>query len=136
MADPLESLREAVRLSPDNLPLRKHFAEALLGAGRPEEAEREYRQALARWPDDTELKLGLAGTFYREGKNSTALVILEDILGNPSPPARAHLLHARLLLRAGDVDRQVATLEFLVVKKLHGLVGFVGTPHFHEGEAA
>ena len=38
----LQGLREAVRLSPSNIPLRQHFAQTLLGFGHLEEAEREY----------------------------------------------------------------------------------------------
>ena len=37
--DPLASLREALKLSPDNLPLRQHLAESLLKLGRAGEAE-------------------------------------------------------------------------------------------------
>ncbi|MDB6111923.1 MAG: hypothetical protein JWR69_3673, partial [Pedosphaera sp.] len=35
----LQALREALRSSPDNLPLRQHLADTLLGRGRAEEAE-------------------------------------------------------------------------------------------------
>ena len=58
--DPIQSLREALRLSPENLPLRRHLAEALAGLGRFDEAEQEYKTALARAADDASLKLGLA----------------------------------------------------------------------------
>ncbi len=105
--DPLQSLREALRLSPDNLPLWLHLAESLLSQGRPDEAEKEFRQALAKWPDNERLKLGLANAFYQQGKNSPALVIVEDLLKAKNTPARAYLLHARLLLRAGEVERAV-----------------------------
>ncbi len=105
--DPLQSLREALRLSPDNLPLWLHLAETLLSQGRPEEAEKEFRQALAKWPGNERLKLGLANAFYQQGKNSQSLVIVEDLLKAKNTPARAYLLHARLLLRAGEAERAV-----------------------------
>ncbi len=103
----LHALREAVRVSPDNVPLRQFLAEALLGSGRPGEAEQEYRQALTLAPANEVLKLGLARAFYQQDKNGPALVIVEDMLKRPSTPASAYLLHARLLLRAGDVERAV-----------------------------
>jgi AAA+ superfamily predicted ATPase len=106
--DAVQSLREALHLSPDNVPLRIHLAETLVGLGRADEAEREYREALALAPDDLRLKLGLAGAFYQQGKNSHSLVIVEDLLKLRDTPARAYLLHARLLLRAGEVERAVA----------------------------
>jgi ATP-dependent 26S proteasome regulatory subunit len=103
----IDNLRESVRLSPQNIPLRLHLADTLLSFGRAEEAEREYRQALALAPDHPRLKVGLAHAFYQQGKNSQALVVLEDVLKGPQPPARGFVLHARLLLAAGDVPQSV-----------------------------
>ncbi len=93
----LEALREALRVSPNNIALRQHFAETLLGRGRAEEAEKEFREALGLAPNSTSLKLGLARAFHQQGKHSHALVIVEDLTKSPSAPARAFLLHARLL---------------------------------------
>jgi len=103
----VRALREALRLSPDNLPLRQHLAETLLGLARFAEAEQEYRQALALAPDSQPVKLGLARAFYQQGKNSQALVLVEDLLRQSDTPAGAYTLHARLLLRAGEVERAV-----------------------------
>jgi hypothetical protein len=36
--DPIETLRQAVKLSPENAPLRRHLGDLLSGAGRHEEA--------------------------------------------------------------------------------------------------
>lgn len=107
MDDPLKLLRDAVRQSPENMPLRRHLAESLLGAGRAEEASKEFREALAKWPSDGLLKLGLARAFYQMGKDSEAIVIVEDLLTKNDTPGAAYVLHARLLMRAGDVDRAV-----------------------------
>src|SRR5688572_5322180 len=93
----LEVLREALRLSPDNLPLRQHLADTLLDQGQPAEAEKEYRQALAIGPENERIKTGLAEAFYQQGKRSQALVIVEDLLKLPQTPTRIYLLHARLL---------------------------------------
>ncbi|HEY2783887.1 MAG TPA: AAA family ATPase [Fimbriiglobus sp.] len=105
--DPLSGLRDALAFSPDNLPLRVHFAESLRGFGRLDEAEQEYKTALGKHPDHVPLKLGLAQTYFQLGKSSTAMVIVEDLLKRPDTPPAAVLLHARLLDRAGDVDRAV-----------------------------
>lgn len=105
--DPLKALREAVRISPENLPLRKHLAESLLGAGRSEEAVKEYREALGRWPNDASLKLGLARSYFHLGKGGEALVIVEALIQANDTPAAAYILHARILLRAGEVERAV-----------------------------
>jgi SpoVK/Ycf46/Vps4 family AAA+-type ATPase len=103
----LQALREALRLSPNNNALRQHLAETLLGHGRPEEAEKEYRDALALAPNSLPLKLGLARAFYQQGKQSHALVMIEDLVKNPNAPARAFLLHARLLAGVGEAEQAV-----------------------------
>lgn len=105
--DSLEALREAVRLSPRNAPLRQILGEALLGQGRYQEAEREFREGLALSPANLTLKLALARSFYAQSKNGEALVIVEDLLRNDDAPAAARVLYARLLIRAGEVERAV-----------------------------
>src|SRR5215831_6377078 len=101
-SDPIAALREAVALSPENLPLRQHLAETLLGHGRASEAEKEYRAALALSPDNAGLKVGLATAFNQQGKHSEAMVLAEALIKQPDPPARGRLLYCRLLLKAGD----------------------------------
>ena len=107
--DMIEGLRQAVRLSPDNVPLRQHLADTLLGMGMPADAEKEFRAALQLKPDDAKLKFGLARAFEQQGKGSAAIVVLEEIAKRPDVPAKARVLYARLLLAAGndaDATRQ------------------------------
>ena len=101
----IQALREALRVSPENLPLRRHLAETLLGLGRPDEAEGEFLQALALAPDDAPLMLGLATALTQQGKHGPAQRLVEALLRTPAPPPRAYLLHARLLLQAGQVEQ-------------------------------
>jgi transitional endoplasmic reticulum ATPase len=107
----IAALRAALQVSPDNLPLVLHLGDTLLSLGRGEEAEREFRQALSRWSDDARLKVGLARAFDQQGKVSHAQVVLEEICGKPDAPARGLVLYARLLLRAGEVDKAVRTYK-------------------------
>jgi SpoVK/Ycf46/Vps4 family AAA+-type ATPase len=103
----IQGLREAVRVSPGNLPLRQALADALMGLGRYDEAETEYRHSLALSPDNLKLKIALATSFYQQGKNSHALVIVEDLLKRSEASPVAMVLHAKLLVRTGDVERAV-----------------------------
>src|SRR5688500_6754343 len=105
--DPLQTLRDALKHSPDNLPLREHLALSLVNLGRLDEAEQEYKQAIALAPNAMAFRVGLAEVYYRQSKNSAALVVVEDLLKKPDTPASAIALHAKLLFRAGDVDRAV-----------------------------
>ncbi len=102
--DMIDGLRQAVRVSPDNVPLRQHLADTLLGMGKPPDAEKEFRAALQLKPDDVKLKFGLARAFEQQGKSSAAIVVLEDIAKRSDCPARARLLYARLLSAAGHDD--------------------------------
>ncbi len=106
--DALQALREALRVSPNNTALRQHLAEMLLSHGHAEEAAKEFREALGIAPNSIPLKLGLARAFYQEGKQSHALVIIEDLVKNPNAPARAFLLHARLLAGVGEIEKAVS----------------------------
>lgn len=105
--DPIAPLREAVRVSPNNIPLRQHFAETLLAQGKAPEAEKEFREALGMAPNSSALKIGLARAFMVQKKNSHALALLEDIVKQTDAPARAFVLHARLLLDQGEAQQAV-----------------------------
>jgi transitional endoplasmic reticulum ATPase len=106
--DAVNALREALRLSPNNLPLRQHLAETLLGLGDGASAEKEFREVLAQAPNHNGVKLGLARAFHQQGKNSHALALLEDMVQAASAPARAFVLQARLLAGIGEVQQAVA----------------------------
>jgi AAA+ superfamily predicted ATPase len=103
--DAIAALREALQVSPTNLPLHKHLASTLMSFGRFAEAELAFREALAVAPHHVDFKLGLANAYYQQQKNSPALVIIEDLLKLADPPVATHILHARLLLRAGETQR-------------------------------
>ncbi|MFI0366742.1 AAA family ATPase [Actinomadura sp. 1N219] len=98
----LDALREAVRVSPDNLPLRRHLAEQLLSAGLLLDAENEFREALALAPGDAELATSLAEVFLRQGKHGAALAALERV-GPGEGPAKSGLIVAKALVAEGDV---------------------------------
>ena len=102
--DALLALREALKFSPDNIPLRQHIADTLLNRGEAAAAAIEYQQALALAPQNLDLKLGLAKAYYQEGKDSAALVIIEDILAQGETSPTILTLHARLLMRSGDLS--------------------------------
>ncbi len=101
----IAALREALEVSPTNIPLHKHLAESLQQLGRLDEAEAAYRTALAVAPHQVEIKLGLAKIYYLEQKNSESMVIVEDLIKQRDPPPKALLLHAKLLLRTGESQR-------------------------------
>ncbi|MBS1999950.1 MAG: ATP-binding protein [Cyanobacteria bacterium SZAS LIN-5] len=105
--DAVNTLKQAVEVSPDNVPLRIHLANTLYGLSRYEEAQKEFTTALALAPDNKQIKAGLAGTFYQLGKYMQALVIIEDLVASADTPPSAYLLHARILLNDGKIEQAV-----------------------------
>lgn len=110
----LQTLREAVAVSPDNAPLRQHLADTLLEVGHYTEAEREYRSALElvqRQPNARNLRklhLGLVQALTGQGKQSEALALLNTLFQGSSPiPGELYLLHARVLLAQGETARAI-----------------------------
>lgn len=112
----IRPLREAVKVSPSNAPLRQALAEALLAAGFAAEASNEFRTALAAAPENLALKFGLARAFFADGKNSHALVVLEDLVSHAECPARAFVLHSRLLAGIGEIEQAVQQYKRGVAK--------------------
>jgi transitional endoplasmic reticulum ATPase len=99
----LATLREALALSPDNVPLREHLAATLLAAGRADEAEAEYREALTRGAGGS-AQLGLARAFFALGKLREAGVLAETLAETDPDNAGAQLLLARIVLNDGRPD--------------------------------
>lgn len=103
--DTIRALRDALRFSPDNLPLHKHLADSLLAMGRFADAESAYRDGLKVASQDEELNLGLAAAYFQQQKYSPAMIVAEELLKQSDPPAKAYIWHARLLAKAGDLQR-------------------------------
>lgn len=101
----IKALTEALKVSPDNAPLRIHLGDMLNSSARYDEAEKEFSTALTLSPGNEAAKLGLAQSCYQLGKYSQSLVIVEDLIKQPKPPARAFIIYARLLLNDGHVEK-------------------------------
>ena len=102
--DPIAPLREALSVSPTNVPLRLHIAEALLGGNRADEAETLLKEGLSRTANDARLKLALARVYLKQGKYSAGIVVCEALVRTDAAAA-ALIVLARLLLRSGEPDR-------------------------------
>jgi transitional endoplasmic reticulum ATPase len=95
-------LREALRFSPDNVPLLVHAADAVLKIGGLVEAEAMFKRALTLDAGNVDAKTGLAATFFQQGADNMALVLAESLTKSPAASVRALVLHARLALKAGE----------------------------------
>lgn len=106
----IDSLREALRHSPNNTPLRLLLADTLLGLNRLEEAETEYTLIL-KSSNDTKAKIGLAKVFYRKGNYSACNVILEEFIESGHEDIEALTLYAKGLLKENSVARAIETYK-------------------------
>lgn len=94
----VDSLREALKHSPDNHPLRHLLADTLLKLNRLEEAEIEYTSIL-KTVNDTKARFGLAMVFFTKGSYSACNVILEELIDNGTKDSAVYILYAKGLLQ-------------------------------------
>jgi transitional endoplasmic reticulum ATPase len=99
----IESLRQALEFSPENLPLRKLLCSTLYNARRLEEAEEEYTEALGYARNDSELKAGLAKTFIALKKFEAAQMVLEELIDEGEESAELFLLYSKVNLETNEV---------------------------------
>lgn len=106
----IESLKEALKHSPENSPLRMLLAETLLALNRLEEAETEYL-TLLRSTNDIKVKVGLATTFFKKGSYSACNVILEEVIENGTQDLSTFTLYAKGLLKENSVGKAIETYK-------------------------
>ncbi|MEA4916065.1 AAA family ATPase [Proteiniphilum sp.] len=102
----IESLREALKHSPDNRPLRLLLAETLLELNRFEEAELEYI-TLLNSTNDTKVKVGLANLYFKKGSYSACNVILEEVIEGGTRDGTTFILYARGLLKENEISKAI-----------------------------
>jgi tetratricopeptide (TPR) repeat protein len=102
----LSPLRRAADLAeredPGNAAPRLALAEALLALGQFDEAEGQYRQALARWPDDPRAQLGMGRLAAAREDWPTSQSHLLRCLDSPRARQKAAAQLAAVSLRLGD----------------------------------
>lgn len=101
----IDELRLALEASPSNQRLRFVLAKHLSTALRYAEAETEFRRILEQSPHEIEAKIGLAQCFVAVGKDSAALVLLEDLVASGKATASAFHTFARVLSRTGESEK-------------------------------
>ncbi|HKQ56768.1 MAG TPA: AAA family ATPase [Candidatus Eisenbacteria bacterium] len=111
----LDALRDAVRVSPENVPLLLLYAQGCLEHVLADEARAAYERILARDPAHYEARLGIARVLYLTARNSEAAVRLESLLDERPGDSPALRLLARVLLaeenREGAKDAYRRSLE-------------------------
>ena len=94
----INGLRDALKHSPDNVPLRLLLADALMATQQFEEAETTYKAVLEIRNDDA-AKKGLACVFFHKGNYSACNVIIEEMMREHEPDIPVLVLYAKSLLK-------------------------------------
>lgn len=94
----IESLQDALRLSPDNVPLRLLLAEQYYQQNKYEDAESHFKIAIEKDSNSITAKKGLSKVYLSLGKLSPAIVILEELATSESD-VEVWILLAKALLK-------------------------------------
>jgi ATP-dependent 26S proteasome regulatory subunit len=104
MTSRLDSLREALAVSPQNIPLLLLFGQACLDELSFEEGRAAFDRILQSDPTHSEAKLGIARVLYLNGNTSEAVVRAEALTKANPGFAEAWMLLSRLAVAEGDRD--------------------------------
>jgi SpoVK/Ycf46/Vps4 family AAA+-type ATPase len=128
----LQSLREALAVSPANVPLLMLYAQACIDELSFDEARRAYEQVLAQEPERVEAKLGVAQLLQLTGHISEAIVRTEALVQADPKLAEGWLLLSRLELADGDrrsaAEHYQKALQLRPALKDNALEKLVGLP--------
>ncbi len=102
----IDHLKEALKYSPDNIPLRFLLAETLLADHILEEAESEF-SALLKTGNNDKAKFGLAKVHFEKANYSICNVILEDLIRQGTNEIKIFELYAKTLLKENAIGKAI-----------------------------
>lgn len=98
----IESLKEALSLSPDNIPLRLMLANALLNESLYTEAEDQFKAVIAKDPAHIPARFGLANAYFQQQKYTATIVVLEELVEPTTTNTDMLLMLSKALLRNNE----------------------------------
>ncbi len=110
----IKSLQEALRFSPDNIPLRLHLAELMLHDKMIPEAAEQFNETLKRNYGNQRAQLGLAACYYHQKKYSAAVVVYEQI--QQELPLNAMLIYIRCLIKENSFQHAAELYQKVLVQ--------------------
>lgn len=103
MNEMIEQLKEALRFSPDNVPLRLHLADVMLKENFVNEASAEFQEVLRRQQGNTKALAGLSEVYYRQQKYSAAIILFEQLQQEGALTFDSKIKFVRCLLKENSV---------------------------------
>lgn len=103
----LDGLKEALKISPENNPIRLLLATALAKSGALKEAEEQFKIVLETDQSLELAKVGLANIYFEQGKFSTTIVILEELFEKTRLSSENIIILCKALLRNNELERAI-----------------------------
>lgn len=109
--DLIESLLEALVVSPQNIPLRLQVADMMLQNGRNEEAATQYKYVLNLENNNARAQAGLGTAYYNQQKFSAAIIVFEQVDYLQLPE---RLLYIKSLIKENSISQAVEAHQALM----------------------
>lgn len=103
MNEIIEQLRQAVNISPENIPLRLHLAEMMLQNNLVTDASEQFSEVLKREHSNVKALTGLADIYYKQQKFSAAIILLEQLQQQHALNFDSKIKMVRCLLKENSI---------------------------------
>ncbi len=107
MDEGILQLKEALQVSPDNIPLRLHLAELMIKSNYTDEAAEQYQEVLNRSYGNSRARKGLANIYYKQRKYSAAIIIYESLYKENALQTDDLVQFVRSLIREDSFEEAV-----------------------------
>lgn len=103
MTDEIIQLLEALKFSPENIPLRIHIARLYLNQGAYTDAAEQLEEVISRDPENKDATFKLAQACYHLTSYSKAIVILDGLIESGFDNKEVLLLYAKVLFKENSI---------------------------------
>ncbi len=110
----IESLKEALENSPDNVPLRLMLADKYFYLNQIDLSEIEYQTVLDLDKNNIKAKEGLAEIYFRRNKYSAVIVIVEELIARQKVTERMLVICAKSLVREKSIEEAQEIYEKII----------------------
>jgi transitional endoplasmic reticulum ATPase len=100
--DTIQTLTEAIKLSPGNIPLRLLLADTLQKNERYEEAAEHFKFVLDVEEGNVQAKAGISKVYFNQKKYSAAIVVLESLVESEDANPELLILLSKSLVRNNE----------------------------------
>jgi SpoVK/Ycf46/Vps4 family AAA+-type ATPase len=105
MNEMIEQLKEALQISPNNIPLRLHLADVMLKENLVNEASEQFSDVLRRQQGNVKALAGLGEVYFRQQKYSAAIIMFEQLQQDGALTFDSKIKFIRCLLKENSVSQ-------------------------------